>query len=690
MFTSILAAHLCVLIALTPPTIGDCTNPFWNYTRTDGYLEHFFDDITVLNDKLIITDVENSSLVFRGLGQPSASFVIANSQANLIGGSTPPSPRQNWTIPGDGWNLKLPNERPEWKYAFQNRSRAELDSYSYQSGAAVANLSPTQQVNYCRIIFFLTNAGADTTLNFILDFDGGSVTFAAAFPNFDKQCNSSSSCAGGATLGAGPLTSYSRSTPYWGDNLAYYIHAVKFDLNTTLQSQKLLRIHLPTTFNPSPSVFQIQGQRSCARQDTDRCGVCRGTGSTCPIYAKPIHYIAAAADGQQQTVDIVQYSQPAQYNQLAVFPQVATQGVYISRLDATKLNVTTVKCATTGNFSFTIQHSINLSNTATTILSVIVARFPSSAEAINVTLLSGRNGQIALRGSLKGCSQSYSRLLTIPAFPLVKGDNATVNISTILAAQETLFFRAPVVNETTRYTFHYVSGTDGLSVSPAALVTVEVNPLTAPTGAPVGSCPLPQPELPPGTSAQGGFFYCNGSTWIFNATVISIPSTSITISPSLGNGSTLVVSGCIILQNGSSLEVVLTSEAAALFSSGRNISVEILQSQSSCISPTGFSNITIRCEAGVRCPSCLHTEQQINSRSLSLVFYSSSSCTPTDGIQEPPPQLWWIAVVVVGAVLVIVLVALLIASRKSDRVRDCLFPWRNHDKPNARMTTMDQ
>jgi hypothetical protein len=143
------------------------------------------------------------------------------------------------------------------------------------------------------------------------------------------------------------------------------------------------------------------------------------------------------------------------------------------------------------------------------------------------------------------------------------------------------------------------------------------------------------------------------------------------------------------MQNGSSLEVVLTPENVDRFSSGQNVTIEILRSLATCISPTGFTTVTIRCDAGARCPACLQTEQQVSPQSLSLVFYSPGTCTP-DGIQtQAPPQLWWIAIVAVGAVLLILLVSLFVAAKKSDRVRDCLFPWRNHDSTARKVTTVE-
>jgi hypothetical protein len=358
-----------------------------NFSRvgTDGYLEHFLDNSPVLNDKVIITDVDDAALVFRGLGAPAASFVIDGSQTNLAVSATPPGIKQNWTIPADGWNTKLPNERPEWKFAFQNRSTAQRDSYSYQPVNISLFLPPNQQTYYCRLLFFVLNAGNDADLSFGLTFDTGAGYFATVpFSNYVSPCNSTYACQGGSTLAAGPLARYNRQGSW--DESPYYIHTVTVNLTTLYQNARLLSISMPTSSIAAPILLQIQGQRSCARQDTDRCGVCFGVGSTCPILAKPIHYVAAAAAGQQQVVDLVQYSIPSTLNQLVNFAPLSGQGVLISKLDQTRLNVTTLKCAVNGNFSIAIQHSQNLTNIVRTNLVILVARLPSTAENVSVTV----------------------------------------------------------------------------------------------------------------------------------------------------------------------------------------------------------------------------------------------------------------------------------------------------------------
>lgn len=258
-------------------------------------------------------------------------------------------------------------------------------------------------------------------------------------------------------------------------------------------------------------------------------------------------------------------------------------------------------------------------------------------------------------------------------------NESIVPFQTIISNSEVLQYTSPTgIRVLSSAAFNYSIVVDENTPSPPAEVFIRITPESICSGSP--------PRVLNSSPSNAPFVCLNGA-WVLNTTRLTISTSTLPFTVASQNSSIVIVSGCIDFVIGSTLDLRLTAdEYRALTVQNSRVSISLLESLSACLSAGGFTSVTITCGNGESCGNCL-AEQIINSRALAILF--TSSC---NSVIAPPDTFsaWWIAVAVVGGALVLTLIGLGIAAKKSERVRNCIFPWRHkQDESRNRMTQLD-
>lgn len=184
-------------------------------------------------------------------------------------------------------------------------------------------------------------------------------------------------------------------------------------------------------------------------------------------------------------------------------------------------------------------------------------------------------------------------------------------------------------------------------------------------------CQLPKPTAPPGYNVT-----CVGEQWLVLGNISIAPATVTTFVLTSTSVPTIAATGCISISSQTSAQLQIDAQTAIKIANNQTTQIVLLQSEANCVNGS-FSTVSVSCSDGSSSPgcspSCVDTNQQATTRSLTILFVSK--CSNLESGRAAGPLLWWMILLIAIGGVVIIAIIIVIAAAKSKKFRRAVFPF---------------